>query len=415
MTLPAALEPAPETEPLGKGALLVMGALAAFMLVPVTLPVPVLRELVYDRFGVSELWTSLFMSINMVAAFLAAPLAGALSDRLGRRKAVILGALVIDAALCHVMTWDLPFPVFMGLRFLEGATNILSLSLLMALAADRADPLRRGRVMGLLGAGITLGVAMGAPIGGVMGKHFGALATLNLAGAISLVTALLGVFVLRDGPRVRTQRPGLRTILRTVFENKALVAPLAFAFTDRFTTGFFTTTFVLFLKRTHGMPPERVGLLIAMFMLPFSLLSFLFGRLADRISHVGLMASGSLLYGLAAMTVGFLAPEHLMWVMLVLGITAAVMFVPSLILTTDLTDPLTKATALGGFNAAGSLGFVCGPIVGALVSQTIALDLGYGWLWGYRAAFVTAGAAELLCVAIALPFLVRLVRQQRTT
>ena len=47
---------------------------------PVTLPVPVLRSRVGDRFAVSEFSTSLFMSVNMVGAALAAPLAGALAD-----------------------------------------------------------------------------------------------------------------------------------------------------------------------------------------------------------------------------------------------------------------------------------------------------------------------------------------------
>ena len=53
--------------------LALLGVLALLMLLPVTLPVAVLRALVHERFGVSELLTSLFMSINMVGAVLAAP------------------------------------------------------------------------------------------------------------------------------------------------------------------------------------------------------------------------------------------------------------------------------------------------------------------------------------------------------
>ena len=61
----------------------------------------------------------------------------------------------------------------------------------------------------------------------------------------------------------------------------------------------------------------------------------------------------------------------------------------------------------------GSLGFIVGPATGGLVSQLVAEQ--QGWETGYRAAFGVAGAAEILCVAIALPFLVRLVRSGRTT
>ena len=74
-----------------------LGLLALLILLPVTLPVPVLRELVQERFAVSELLTSLFMSINMVGAVLSAPLAGALADRFGRRPPLIAAALAFDA------------------------------------------------------------------------------------------------------------------------------------------------------------------------------------------------------------------------------------------------------------------------------------------------------------------------------
>jgi MFS family permease len=92
--------------------------------------------------------------------------------------------------------------------------------------------------------------------------------------------------------------------------------------------------------------------------------------------------------------------------MFAIGIAAAVMFVPSMLMTTQIAPAAVRATALGAFNAAGSLGFIVGPITGGAISQLVAGDS--GWLAGYRAAFLTAGASEVLCVAIALPILLRL-------
>ena len=76
-----------------------LAGIAVLVLIPVTLPVPVLRELVQERFAVSEFATSLFMSINMLGAALAAPLAGLLADRHLQRPRFIAWALAIDA-LC---------------------------------------------------------------------------------------------------------------------------------------------------------------------------------------------------------------------------------------------------------------------------------------------------------------------------
>ena len=127
-----------------------LGALALLTLVPVTLPVPVLREMVLERFSVSELATSTFMSINMVGAILTAPIAGALSDRFGRRRPFVVGALLVDALCFWALTLPVSFPGFMLVRFLEGCAHIFALSLVLAHASALASDRQRGRVMGML-------------------------------------------------------------------------------------------------------------------------------------------------------------------------------------------------------------------------------------------------------------------------
>jgi MFS family permease len=82
------------------------------------------------------------------------------------------------------------------------------------------------------------------------------------------------------------------------------------------------------------------------------------------------------------------------------------MFVPSMLMTLQVVPDSVRATALGAFNAFGSLGFIAGPAAGGAITQFVAGRA--DWLSGYRSAFVFAGASELLCVAVALPiFLMR--------
>jgi MFS family permease len=99
--------------------------------------------------------------------------------------------------------------------------------------------------------------------------------------------------------------------------------------------------------------------------------------------------------------------------MVTLGVASAVMFIPSLLITSDAAPERIRTTAMGAFNAAGSLGFILGPATGGFVSQLVASRA--GWEVGYRAAFGVAGLSVLLCVALALPFLLRLVRAGKTT
>ncbi|MEE9281640.1 MAG: MFS transporter [Myxococcota bacterium] len=376
-----------------------LGLLAIGIMVPVTIPVPVLRELVLERFEVSELATSLFMSINMLGALVAAPLAGALADRWGRRREILVGALLADGLCFFALTAPVPFHVFMAIRFAEGCAHISALSILLTLASQALPPEHRGRAMGLVGGSMMLGVALGAPIGGVLGRG-GALLPLQAGGGLLLAAALFAVAAARE-VTARDERPGLRDIVTALRAHPAVLVPLIFAFADRFTVGFFTTTFSLYLRRIYELSSAQIGFAIAIFMIPFALLSYPFGQLAERRSPIALLCWGSLLYGTGTALVGFVAPPTpLFALMFTIGIAAAVMFVPSLLMTIQLVPDSIRATALGAFNGAGSLGFVLGPIAGGAISQLVAAES--GWLAGYRAAFAAAGASEVLCVIVAL-------------
>lgn len=387
-----------------------LGILAAAMLLPVTLPVAGLRGLVQDRFDVSELQTSLFMVVNMVAAVIAAPLAGAFADRHGRQRSAIVAALALDGLLFLALSLDQPFESFLALRFLEGAVHISALSWLFSLAAGRGehDP-ARGRRMGLLGGGLTLGVALGAPIGGVLARE-DSLLPLRVGAGVLFAAALLAHFTLPAGAAARRDHDW-RAVLRAPGGAATWLVPLSFAFVDRFTVGFFTTTFPLHLKRTFDAPPDRIGLQLALFLLPFALLSYPFGRLAESRSVIALVCGGSLIYGALCASLGAWSLERLPILMLSLGISSAVMFAPSIALAAQLAPAGHRGAMLGAFHGAGSLGFILGPLIGATVSQWVGES--HGSRAGYSAAFAVAGASQVICVAACLPSLLRLRREGR--
>lgn len=392
---------------MGRTAKTTLLALATFLtIIPVTLVVPVLKSLVQDTWGVGVLATSLFMSANMVGALVAAPLAGALADKLGWRKGLIVAALLVDAALLAALPRTPVYAVTMAVRILEGAAHITALSLVLAMAAEHARASGAyGRVMGTVGAALMLGVALGAPAGGFLGRTSATL-PLDAGAALAVVAAIVIGLTMRDDG-ARAERPkSLAVLLALLRQRRDLRVPFAFAFIDRFTVGFFVTTFPLYLANVHGQDPRAIGASLASFLLPFALLCYPAGRLIERRSAVTFLAGGSLVYGVGVMAVALVPLSLLPALMLLLGVVSSVMFVPTLVLTGRLSGPELKATAMGGFNAAGSLGFLTGPLVAGLVAQSA------GELWGahngYVAAFVVAGASEIVCVALALPALRRL-------
>jgi MFS family permease len=378
-----------------------------FLMLPVTAMVPLLYALTEGRYpGLSDLERHLFMSAHMAGALLFAVLAGLLSDRLGQRKRLIVPALVFNGLALFLMWWPWPYAGQLGLRFVEGCAHMTVLSLGMTLVADRAPRGREGGALGMVGAAMSLGVASGAVLGGHVGVHQPE-AVFLWGGGLMLAVALGALFLLRDAP-VRRAPERLREMWRLAIQRRALLVPYVFTFVDRVTVGFIISTVSLYFATELGFDPIRIGISMGAFLLPFALLTYPAGLLCQRWDPALMMATGSVLYGVFLAALGFTVSDWIVPAMVLGGIVAALMLAPSLVLVTRLAAPSQRATAMGGFHLAGSLGFMIGPLLGVAVITSLRTS----GLPPYPWAFVVVGAVEVICVLFFLRWLLRFHRKQ---
>lgn len=384
-----------------EGMVPIIGAIFLLML-PVTGVVPVLEELTGGRHPeLSDFAKHLFMVSNMLAALLIAPIAGYFSDRLGHRRPVIIAVMLANAVVLTALSLDAPYAVHLILRFFDGALHITALTLLMTMAMDRAHIAGTGRAMGAAGAALTLGVATGAPVGGFIGQ-FGATHVLLAGAALSILLAawVTGLTADTRGRAVDHQASWLKV---RDLPWHALSAPYVFTFADRLSVGFIVSTMTLYLRTVLGAEPVEIGLLMGSFMLPFAILTYGFGRMARLYEPLAMMFIGSLAYGVILVVLAFAALPAWWLLMPLGGVSAALMFAPSLILTARAADARNRATAMGGFHAAGSFGFLLGPLVGGGVLAVASLFGHSGW----TAAFIIIASIQWICVAVFLPRLLR--------
>lgn len=368
------------------------------LMLPVTGVVPVLEELTGGRHPqLSDFQKHLFMVANMAAAVALAPIAGKLSDRLGRRQPLIVSVMLANALVLTLLAMDAPYSVHLLLRFFDGALHITALTLLMTMAMDRAVQTGTGRAMGVAGATLTLGVAAGAPLGGLVGQ--GEAVHVLYAGAGLSLALALWVATLRETPTAARAYGAPVPTRRLPWRELAI--PYVFTFADRLSVGFIISTMTLYLRTVLAAEPAQIGGLMGAFMLPFALLTYPFGRLARRFNALAMMMAGSALYGLLLLVLAF-APLPLWWLLMPCGgVAAALMFAPSLVMTAAAAGEHTRAMAMGGFHAAGSLGFLLGPLAGGGI---LALSVSLG-LEGWLIAFACMAALQWLCVLIFLPAL----------
>ncbi len=374
------------------------------IMMPVTMMVPVLKEIVTERFDAGTFAAHLYMSINMIGAILTAPITASLADRAVQRKTVLLIALIFNLTTLSLMPLVESFAVFMTLRFFEGAFHVLAVSTLMAMAADWSDPQRKGRQMGMMGASLIFGTACGAPLGGRIGQT--APMMVFALGVVCVAIAIVLAFALvRDAAgRVRSTRFAETVdLLRT---RRTLLIPYAFSFVDRFCVGVIVSSFVLFLGEAHGYSPAQRGGLLAVFLFPFALLCYPAGRLADRYGRALLMIAGNAAFGLILASYGIASESWLPALMLASGVFSAAFFAPNLAMCGDLAPPHQRAAAFAGFNMAGSLGFLCGPLVGGVIHRLATPSL--GTVKAYSLKFGVTGFVVLGCAVAFGPALIRM-------
>ena len=134
--------------------------------------IPVLPHLIEDFMGGDTASAAkvygIFGTVWALMQFLSMPIVGALSDRYGRRKVVLLsnfglGLDYVLMALAPNLGW-----LFVG-RVISGITAA-SASTGMAYVADVTPVERRSSAFGMLGVAFGLGFVLGPALGGLLGS-----------------------------------------------------------------------------------------------------------------------------------------------------------------------------------------------------------------------------------------------------
>ncbi|MBX3132050.1 MAG: MFS transporter [Gemmatimonadaceae bacterium] len=341
-------------------------ALATFLtLVPITLLVPGLTELVVDRHGGTRFQAHLFVSLNQLAGIVAVPVAMALHRRWPQTRRWVMGLLALDAVSFVGMGASTTLAGLFAWRALDGIAHLPAVTFLM-IAANRSGGERRGASLGLVAGALMVGVGVGAPLGGLLIDR-DPLSVYRVGAVLLLLASVTGAFVPESAAPARDPQARYR------WDRRRLVSwmPLAYGFADRFLIGIFVSTFTLFLTEVHGVGAATRGMLMSLFLLPFAVLSWPAGKLADRVGWFWPLIGANVAFGGVYALYGFLPMSLLPWAMIASGVLSALMFAPSLVLVSDFAKRGAGEGLFGSFQVAGSFGFLTGPLVGGTLVEVL--------------------------------------------
>ncbi len=270
-----------------------------------------------EHFGASPAQVGLLMAAYSFTQFLAAPLWGRLSDRVGRRP--VLLASLTGAVACYI--W-LGFADTLWMVFaarLAGGAMAGNISAAYAYVADITEPSNRAKGMGIVGAAFGLGFIFGPAIGGLLAGsdplaadyRTPALASAALSALALVLTALILKESLSPAARAREAAISAPTRWRrfkTAIARPSVALLFATSFLATFVFAGMETTFAMWSFRTLGWGPEQNGYLFAFVgFLSAAIQGGLIGRLAKRFGEGQLVVSGAIGLALGMLMIPFCA------------------------------------------------------------------------------------------------------------
>lgn len=316
---------------------------------------------------------------------LCAPLWGRISDRIGRKPVLLVGIIGLALSFLWFGLAQSLWQVFAA-RILGGALGAAALPTAMAYAGDITTPEARAKALGILGAGLGLGMVVGPALGGIAG-HWGHHVPFLVAGGLAMATAGVVAIILPARPPVNPQAMSLVAALREtggkLWPFYALTFLQMLAFTN------LEATFVLYAKDRFGLTILQVGLMfMAMGLVSAGVQGGGVGKLITRFGASAVSRAG---IGVLGLSFGLIPlaphPAWLLGAFCLTGIGAALLRTS---LATGVSRGATagQGTAMGMMQAVDSLARVFGPMLGGLL---YAANRGYPY--GVGLAIMVAAAA----------------------
>lgn len=262
-----------------------------------------------QEMGGGGLWVGILVSAYSLAQLLSAPLWGRVSDRYGRRPALLV-SLTAAAAAYVVFAFATSLWVLLLSRLVQGAGGG-TVGVLQAYIADATEPSARARSLGWLSAATSVGVTIG-PVLGSTSLQFGRPAPGLLAAGLCLVNIVFAWAFLTEtnvyaDPARRTASPRRpREVALDVVTDPRSAAPRLiwiYAIGMGAFSGY-TAVLALFLDARFSVTEYTIGY-VYMWAGAVSVLAraVLLGPLVDRMGEARLARFGQVLLGAGLMLI----------------------------------------------------------------------------------------------------------------
>ena len=229
------------------------------------LVIPVMPQYL-ETFGVAGQALGFIIASFALGQFLFSPLAGDLSDKLGRKKLIIVGLVIFSASQLWFGLATYEWMLYAA-RFISGIGGAFLIPATMAFVADITTLEERGKGMGFLGASMSLGFMIGPALGGFLASvslsfpfYMASLAAL-IAGIISLIILPDIKNNVSEIPSEPKKRENIITQMKNSVKTPYFMM-LIIIFVFTFGIANFQTTFSLYVDHKYNYTPQDIAVVL---------------------------------------------------------------------------------------------------------------------------------------------------------
>ncbi|WP_086837999.1 MFS transporter [Amycolatopsis kentuckyensis] len=366
-----------------------------------------LAPFLVKEFGLSNTELGVLSGVLALTWALSGMVFGRLSDRLGRRKPILIAAVLLFSAISSLSGLMTGFVGLLLTRALMGVAEGAVLPVAQSLMVEASQERRRGLNMGLVqgsSAGLLGGIISPLVVVWLAG-HFG----WRTAFLVTIVPGvLLAVWIRRSvrevppgGPASpapvadrpvdgESPAPGFWSVLR--YRNVVLCALIACFYLTWFIV--IITFTPVFLTSVKGFSPGTMSAVMTCFGVAWVVWGFLTPAISDRVGRRRTMTVFTLVAAVCPVAVVYVPDPLVLGVVVVLSFTGLGCF--TLFMATIPAETVPRgalATALGLVMGVGELagGFLA-PVVAGWASDA----------WGLRAAMFIAAGGAVVVAALSL-------------
>lgn len=364
--------------------LLVFSASSQTMVIAPILP------LIRTELGIADAWLGTLVTVYSLMVGIMAVISGPISDRVGRRRILLLGAGAMTCALALHAFVDSYFE-FLVVRVFAGAAGGVLSGAAVSYVGDYFPYKRRGWATGWVMSGSAVGLIIGIPVGVLMAGEYGFRSPFYFFGVMMALTFLL-VYTRVPQPPVKRRRSRLNLARAVAGYAVMLRRPeIAFAALAFFTVSLGVSLFVVYfptwLEAFHEATPEQIASLFLVAGVANVIAGPQAGKLSDRIGRKVMVITSCL--GLSVVMLASVPLITSLWVAYplyaLMMMLIAMRTSPYSALLTALVPASRRGSLMSLTVALGQLGFALGAMVAGLSYST----------WGFAGNTVLGAVAVL--------------------